>query len=246
MKGFIMTIFQLLFSLSMYAMGVVFFGIALAPGVYIFLRVYNATTILPLYLRGLYLGLSIATGYFLFGFTLILLAGLVRTLFRLRLKEGNYRLNSFQALKWAFVSCLYLLINFTFIDFILLTPFANILQRMLGARLGRNVQINSKFIFDATLLEIGDNTVVGGGAIINGHTVERGVLKLRKVKIGKNVTVGSHATVMPGCEIGDRAIIGAGAVLLKNTKVKEREVWYGVPAAPIKPHRERSNEEEEK
>ena len=55
------------------------------------------------------------------------------------------------------------MIHYTFIDFILLTPFANLLFRMLGARLGRNVQFNSKDVYDASLLEIGDNTVVGGG-----------------------------------------------------------------------------------
>jgi 2,3,4,5-tetrahydropyridine-2-carboxylate N-succinyltransferase/tetrahydrodipicolinate N-acetyltransferase len=109
-----------------------------------------------------------------------------------------------------------------------------LLLRLLGAKLGKNVQINSKFIFDATLLEIGDNTVVGGSAIIIGHIVERGILKLKKVKIGANVTIGSHSTIMPGCEIGDNAIIGAGAVLLKHTKVQPREIWFGVPAECIR------------
>ncbi len=234
MKSFLMTIGQLAFSLSMYFLCIIFFGLALVPGVYVFLNAWEAALGYSLVLRCLTLGLSLALGYFLFGFTLILLAGGVRTVFRLRLKEGNHRIFSYEALKWAFVSSLYLLINFTFIDFILLTPFANLLQRLLGAKLGKNVQINSKFVFDATLLEIGDNTVVGGGAIIIGHVVERGFLKLKKVKIGSNVTLGSHSTIMPGCEIGDGAIIGAGAVLLKNTKVESRSVWYGVPAQNIR------------
>lgn len=126
------------------------------------------------------------------------------------------------------------MIQYTFIDFILLTPFANLLFRLLGAKLGKNVQFNSKFVFDATLLEIGDNTVVGGGAIIIGHIVERGILKLKKVKIGRNVTIGSHSTIMPGCEIGDHAIIGASAVLLKDTKVASREIWFGIPAEAVR------------
>lgn len=145
---------------------------------------------------------------------------------------------SFEAFKWAFISSLYLMINYTFIDFVLLTPFANLLFRLLGAKLGKNVQFNSKYVYDASLLEIGDNTVVGGGAIIIGHLVERGKLKLKKVKIGKNVTVGSHCTIMPGCEIGDQAIIGASAVLLKDTKVASRDVWFGIPAQSIRHRKE--------
>jgi acetyltransferase-like isoleucine patch superfamily enzyme len=236
MKSFLISLGQLLFSLLMYCLGTVYFGLALVPGVALVFKAWQAGPGMGQIARYVTLGFSIAAGYFLFGFTLILLAGLTRMLLRLRLEEGNYPIFSGQAFKWAFISSIYLMINFTFIDFILLTPFANLLLRLLGARLGKNVQINSKYIFDATLLEIGDNTVVGGGAIIIGHVVERGILKLKKVRIGKNVTIGSHATIMPGCEIQDGAIIGASAVLLKNTKVEPRAVYFGVPAEQVKPH----------
>jgi acetyltransferase-like isoleucine patch superfamily enzyme len=235
-KSIFITVGQLIFSLAMYLIATLYFGLALIPGIAIFLKAWEAGLALPMVMRYALLGFSLAGGYFIFGFSMIILAGLTRTALRLRLEEGNYPIFSRMALKWAFVSSLYLFINFTFVDFILLTPFANLLQRLLGAKLGKNVQINSKFVFDATLLEIGDNTVVGGGAIIIGHVVERGILKLKKVKIGNNVTIGSHATIMPGCQIGDNAIIGASAVLLKNTKVEDRAIYFGVPAEQIKPH----------
>jgi acetyltransferase-like isoleucine patch superfamily enzyme len=236
MKSFLIVLGQLVFAIVMYLLAIFYFGVALIPGVALFFKSWQVGLGMGPIARYALFGFSLAAGYFLFGLSLIILAGLTRTLFALRLREGIHPIFSWQALKWAFVSSLYLMINFTFIDFILLTPFANLLQRLLGAKLGKNVQINSKFVFDATLLEIGDNTVVGGDAIIIGHVVERGRLKLSKVKIGKNVTLGSHCTVMPGCEIGDNAIIGAGAVLLKNTKVEPRSIYYGVPAEPIKPH----------
>ncbi|MBP7215976.1 MAG: hypothetical protein KBA46_01700 [Candidatus Omnitrophica bacterium] len=236
MKSFLITAGQLLFSLTMYCCATIFFGLALIPGIVLVLKAWSMGQAMDVLPRLFLLGISLAAGYFLFGFSLILIAGSVRTVLRLRLKEGNYPIFSWQALQWAFISSLYLMINFTFIDFILLTPFANLLLRLLGAKLGKNVQINSKYVFDATLLEIGDNTVVGGGAIIIAHVVERGILKLRKVTIGKNVTLGSHCTIMPGCEIGDNAIIGASAVLLKNTKVEPRAVFFGVPAEALKPH----------
>ncbi len=234
MKWLITTIVQATFTLLMYLLTSVFFGAALIPGIALFLNVQEATASFSLITKLFCLGVSIGAGYFLFGFSLIFLVGGFRTIFRLRLKEGSHPLLSFEAMKWAFISSLYLMINFTFIDFILLTPFANLLFRLLGAKLGKNVQFNSKYVYDATLLEIGDNTVVGGGAIIIGHIVERGVLKLKKVKIGKNVTIGSHSTIMPGCEIGDKAIIGASAVLLKDSKVEPRDVWFGIPAESMR------------
>ncbi len=236
MRSFLITLGQLIFSLMMYCIGAVFFGLALIPGVALVLKTWSASISIHILLRFFILGLSLAGAYFLFGFTLIILIGLTRIIFRLKLKEGDYPIFSLGALNWALCGGLQLMISFTFIDFILLTPFANILLRLLGAKLGKNVQINSKFVSDASLLEIGDNTVVGGSATIIGHIVERGILKLRRVKIGKNVTVGLNAVIMPGCEIGDNAVIGASAVLLKNTKVEPRAVYFGVPAEPIKPH----------
>ncbi len=227
----------------MYLMGSAFWGAALVPGLALLVQIWSSTAHWDFLPRLFAVGTTLAVGYFLFGLTLILLVGLFRTAFRLRLREGSYPMFSKEAMKWAFISSLYLMIHYTFIDFILLTPFSNLLFRLLGAKLGKNVQFNSKFVFDASLLEIGDNSVIGGGAVINGHIVERGKLILRKVKIGKNVLIGSHATVMPGCEIGDKAIIGAGAVLLKDSKVEPRDVWFGLPAESLREKKKKSAQE---
>ncbi|MBI4844986.1 MAG: hypothetical protein HY810_00675, partial [Candidatus Omnitrophica bacterium] len=187
MKSFLITLTQLLFTLCMYFIGSVFFGLAIVPGLALLLKVWDISLGFGAIQRLIILGITLAFGYFLFGLTLVILVGFFRTVLRIKLKEGRYSIFSLEALKWAFIGSLYLMISYTFIDFILLTPFSNLLFRMLGAKIGKNVQFNSKFVFDATLLEIGDNTVVGGGAIIIGHIVERGKLILKKVKIGKNV-----------------------------------------------------------
>ena len=246
MKSYLITLGQLVFSLFLYLLAVVYFAVALIPGIALVLKAWSLGQGSSNFIRFLLLGFSIGAGYFLFGFSLIVGVGLVHALFRIRLKEGDYPIFSRGALTWAFYGALHLMINFTFIDFILLTPFANLLLRLLGAKLGRNVQVNSKNIGDASLLEIGDNTVIGGNATIIGHVVERGKLKLRKVKIGKNVTIGLNSVVMPGCEIGDNAVIGAGAVLLKNSKVEPGAIYFGVPAEPIRPghHKEENSHAE--
>lgn len=53
------------------------------------------------------------------------------------------------------------------------------------------------------------------------------------VVIGSRVTVGLMSVVMPGCEIGDGAVLAVNAVLKKGTKVGPGEVWGGVPAKRI-------------
>ena len=144
MKWFLTVVVQLLFAIFMYLMGSIFFGAALVPGMALFLKVWHMTVSTTPLLRLFFVGTALSLGYFIFGLTLILLVGLFRTVLGLKLKEGTHPLLSLEAMKWAFISFLFLMIHYTFIDFILLTPFANILFRLLGAKLGKNVQFNSK------------------------------------------------------------------------------------------------------
>jgi acetyltransferase-like isoleucine patch superfamily enzyme len=53
----------------------------------------------------------------------------------------------------------------------------------------------------------------------------------RPVTIGKNVWIGRGAIVLPGVEIGDRAVVGANAVVTHS--VAPGVVVAGVPARPI-------------
>ena len=51
------------------------------------------------------------------------------------------------------------------------------------------------------------------------------------VKIGRGVLIGSGAIVLPGLEIGDYAVIGAGSVITKN--VPSSAIFLGNPAKSI-------------
>jgi acetyltransferase-like isoleucine patch superfamily enzyme len=52
------------------------------------------------------------------------------------------------------------------------------------------------------------------------------------VTLGKNVWIGSNATILPGVTIGDNSVIAAGAVVTKD--VPENVVAAGVPAKVVK------------
>jgi len=133
MKSLVLTLSQLVFTLLMYFMGSIFFGIAIMPGLALLMKVWLSTGDSGFITRLFYVGVSVSLAYFMFGLTLILLVGLVRTVLRLRLREGSYPMFSVMAMKWSLISSLYLMIQYTFIDFVLLTPIANLLFRMLGA-----------------------------------------------------------------------------------------------------------------
>lgn len=108
----------------------------------------------------------------------------------------------------------------------------------INIKLGKNVFINSGCCFqDHAGIEIGDGTLIGHQVVIAtiNHAqdpVSRADMFPKPVKIGKNVWIGAHATILPGVTIGDNAIIAAGAVVTKD--VEKNAVTGGVPAKKIK------------
>lgn len=104
--------------------------------------------------------------------------------------------------------------------------------------LGANVFINSGCCFqDQGGIEIGDGCLIGHQVVIAtlNHDFDpskRAEMTAKKVVLGKNVWVGSHATILPGVTVGDGSIIAAGAVVTKD--VPERCIAAGVPARVIK------------
>lgn len=229
-KSWFATIAQFLCTICLYSVGILVIGSAIWPGILLINYTWVNTLAYPVILRSWLFCLGLVLAFFIYGFSLIFILGLLRVVFRLNLQEGEYRIASFGIYRWMFINGLYMIAAITFMDFILLTPFSILFFRLMGAKLGKNVQINSKKCFDLSLIEIGDNAVIGGYATIMCHSFERGRLILRKVKIGNNVVLGLNSVVMSGAEIGDGAFITAGAILGRNRQVPPGSVYAGVPA----------------
>lgn len=102
----------------------------------------------------------------------------------------------------------------------------------LGARLGDNT-FSMGLILDPGFVEMGDNGVVGQGAILIPHVIEGSRLAHFPITMGHGVTIGAHACVLSGTKIGDGAVVATGAVVSKGTEIGPREVWGGVPARKI-------------
>lgn len=105
-------------------------------------------------------------------------------------------------------------------------------------KIGKNVFINSGCCFqDQGGIEIGDDCLIGQQVVIAtlNHDINpahRKDMFPKPVKIGKNVWVGAHATILSGVTIGDNAVIAAGAVVTKD--VEPNIVVAGVPAHKVK------------
>ena len=103
---------------------------------------------------------------------------------------------------------------------------------------GKNVFVNSGCCFqDQGGIYIGDNCMIGHQVVFAtlNHMLEpdrRAGMHPGAIRLGKNVWVGSHATILAGVTVGDNAVIAAGAVVSKD--VPADTVVGGVPARVIK------------
>jgi acetyltransferase-like isoleucine patch superfamily enzyme len=105
-----------------------------------------------------------------------------------------------------------------------------------GIVIGDRAALNSFCrIFGHGRVEIGEDTQIGPGSLITttDHDYQGQMeASFKAVVIGKGVWVGANVTVLPGVEIGDYAVIGAGSVVTRN--IPPRAVAVGVPARVIK------------
>lgn len=83
-------------------------------------------------------------------------------------------------------------------------------------------------------IEIGEDTQIGPDTIITttDHDYHRNLeTRFKGVVIGRGVWIGANVTILPGVEIGDFAVIGAGSVV--NRKIPPRAMALGVPARVV-------------
>lgn len=88
---------------------------------------------------------------------------------------------------------------------------------------GSNIQDNCVVHVEAGYpVEIGENVTIGHGAIVHGCT------------IGDNTLVGMGAILMNGCRIGKGCIIGAGAIVTGGKEIPDHSLVVGNPGKIVR------------
>lgn len=230
---------QLPLFVLLFVFGIGALGTAAMPAAAFFLWVLEQTQGWGVWARAWVVGVSAVAGYVIFGFALMAVTILVTRALP-RLKPGEYVFISLRGLQWFFTGVLSFLVSKFFLDFLLLTGANVVYFRLMGAKVGKGAQINTKNISDFHLITVGQGAMIGGQATIIGHVGERGKLKLRPVVIGPKATVGLGAVIFPGVEIGERAVVGACSLVTKDEKIPPGSVYVGVPARDIRGKGERA------
>lgn len=111
---------------------------------------------------------------------------------------------------------------------------------------GYNIEVGENFyinhncvILDTAKVEFGDNVLIAPncGFYTAAHPIDtstrnKGIEFAKPIKVGNNVWIGGNVIVLPGVEIGDNVVIGAGSVVTKN--IPSNVVAYGNPCKVIR------------
>lgn len=177
------------------------------------------------------LGISVLTQIFIEPLTLVLCACLKGFVVG-SLPEGDYPIWSFTYYRW-WVGRLAQQCIIEVCGVFEGTMFLTTLYKWMGLTVGEDVNCQSSAIFDYNLIEIGDGSFLSQSVILRTMCMQDGLMKFRKIKIGRN------------CYFGSQVIIGGGAVIGNNVRVlpmtripmgatlPDNTTWQGTPMQQV-------------
>jgi len=113
------------------------------------------------------------------------------------------------------------------------TPWLPAYFRLMGAKIGRRVFMDTTDLTEFDLVTIGDDAALNDAAGLQTHLFEDRVMKVSHVTVGARATVGSLAIVLYDAVIGDGAELGDLSVLMKGEALPAGTAWEGSPARPV-------------
>ena len=148
-----------------------------------------------------------------------------------RVKPGTYKLfSSFNARKWFFDQLMGLSLDVmgSLYSTLYLAPW----YRLLGAKLGKNVEISTATSASPDLLDIGDESFIADYVSLGAARIAHGQITIAPTKIGRRAFVGNSAVVPAGTTLGDGTLIGvlSAPPLSSPGAARADTSWLGSPA----------------
>ena len=113
------------------------------------------------------------------------------------------------------------------------TPMLPFALRLFGVKIGKGTYMDATDITEFDCVSIGDYAVINVGAVLQTHLYEDRLMKVGRIKIGKDVTVGAGSTILYDTHVGDGAQIGPLTLVMKGESLPMHTDWVGSPAQPM-------------
>ncbi len=112
-------------------------------------------------------------------------------------------------------------------------PLYNVYLRLLGAKIGKNVVIESRTTPVCTdLISIGDGTILRKDSMLLSHKARSNYIRTGGITIGKDVVVGEGSVIEADTVMEDRSQLGHASSLHVGQVIPEGKRYHGSPASP--------------
>ena len=108
------------------------------------------------------------------------------------------------------------------------------LLRLFGAKVGRRTLIDTTYLTEFDLVEIGDDVAVGRDASLQTHLFEDRVMKMGTVTLEPGASIGGRAVVLYGATVGAASALAPLSLVMKGERLPPGTSWAGVPAEPAR------------
>jgi non-ribosomal peptide synthetase-like protein len=112
------------------------------------------------------------------------------------------------------------------------TPFVCWYFRLLGAKIGRRVYMETTDLSEFDLARVGNETALNADCTIQTHLFEDRVMKMSTIDIAPRCKVGAGALVLYDTRMEEGAALGDLSLLMKGETLPSWTSWQGIPALP--------------
>jgi non-ribosomal peptide synthetase-like protein len=119
------------------------------------------------------------------------------------------------------------------LNFLRGTPLLPAALRLLGARIGRRVFLDTTDLTEFDCVHIGDDSELNARCGPQTHLFEDRVMKIGVVQIGARVSVGPGSTILYNTRIGDDVQLGPLTLVAKGERLPAGTAWEGSPAGSV-------------
>ena len=119
------------------------------------------------------------------------------------------------------------------LNFLLGTPFASIILRLLGVRIGTGAYIDTTDFTEFDLISIGNNVTLNHNCTLQTHLFEDRVMKMERIRLDNNCQMGSAAVVLYDSILTDDVLIHPLSLIMKGEQIPESTSWQGIPASRV-------------
>jgi non-ribosomal peptide synthetase-like protein len=112
------------------------------------------------------------------------------------------------------------------------TPLFSAVLRAHGAKIGRGVIVETKWLPEPDLVSAGDGVVVNRGCVVQTHLFQDRILRLGPVRLDAGATLGPHTVALFDTHLGRDCSIGANSLVMRGETVPAQRRFEGNPVAP--------------